>query len=91
MKFRRLVSLFIIAIIVIAFFTNPKEAGFTRFMQPRLSRVNSGPLIQYKNNLLYSVAEVTYFNPSTENGKLVASASKEKYIGLFGRFWKVSN
>lgn len=91
MKFRRLISVLIIAAILIAFFTNPKEADFKTFAQPGISRLSTPPLIEYKNNLIYSNAEITYFNPTSVEGKFIAAASKEKYIGLFGRFWKVKN
>ncbi|HMR82327.1 MAG TPA: hypothetical protein PKE30_04315 [Niabella sp.] len=91
MKFRRLISLLIIAAILIAFFTNPKESDFNTFIQPAISRQQSPPMVEYKNNLIYSNAEITYFNPASVNGKFIAAASKEKYIGLFGRFWKVKN
>lgn len=89
MKFRRIVSLFILAIIVVAFFTNPKQSDFTTFIQPEIKQQSAAPLIQYKNNLIYSVAEITFFKQNTEEGRFVANALKEKYIGIFGRFWKV--
>ncbi|WP_409966438.1 hypothetical protein PIECOFPK_00497 [Mycovorax composti] len=88
MKFRRLISLLIIAAILIAFFTNPKEADFYSFIQPTLGKTGSPPLIEYKSHLIYSEGEVTYFNPTSIDGKKIAAATKEKYIGLFGRFWK---
>ena len=81
----------IIAAILVAFFTNPKEADFYKLVQPEVSKLQSPPLIEYKSNLLYSNAQVTYFSPSSVEGKFIAAASKEKYIGLFGRFWPVNN
>lgn len=91
MKFRRLVSLLIIAAILAAFFTNPKEAAFNDFIRPTAGRVSNPPLIEYESKLIYSNATVTYFTPVSEQGKFVAAASKEKYIGLFGRFWRINN
>lgn len=91
MKFRRLISLLIIAAILIAFFTNPKEVDFNKFIQPAAGRVSSPPLIEYESKLIYSNATVTYFSPVSEQGKFVAAASKEKYMGLFGRFWRINN
>ncbi|WP_346235960.1 hypothetical protein ABDK00_017890 [Niabella insulamsoli] len=91
MKFRRLVSLLVIAAILIAFFTNPKEEDFTAFIQPNVARLASPPLIEYKNNLIYSNALITYYNTTSVEGKFIAAASKEKYVGLFGRFWKINN
>lgn len=91
MKFRRLISLLIIAAILIAFFTNPKESDFHNFIRPNRSGIGSPPIIQYQSHLIYSNAEITYYYPSSVNGKFIASASKEKYIGLFGRFWKIKN
>ncbi|GAB3419790.1 hypothetical protein [Niabella aquatica] len=89
MKFRRLISLLIIAAILIAFFTNPKESDFKTFVEPGITRLSAPPLIEYKNHLIYSNAEITYFHPASVKGKFIAAASKEKYIGLFGRFWKL--
>lgn len=91
MKFRRLISLLIIAAILIAFFTNPKESDFNAFIHPNIDKASSPPVIEYKSQLIYSNAEITYFHPTSVQGKFIASASKEKYIGLFGRFWKINN
>ena len=91
MKFRRLISLLIIAIILIAFFTNPKESDFSQFIKPETGKVQSPPLIEYESRLIYSNATVTYFNPASVEGKIIAAASKEKYIGIFGRFWRINN
>ncbi|MCH5599896.1 hypothetical protein [Niabella ginsengisoli] len=86
MKFRRLISLLIIAVILIAFFTNPKEADFHQFVKPDMGKVQSAPLIEYESRLIYSNATVTYFNPASVEGKIIAAANKEKYIGVFGVF-----
>lgn len=91
MKFRRLISLLIVVVILLAFFTNPKEADLNEMVQPAVSRLQSPPLIEYKSNLIYSNATVTYLNPISVEGKRIAAASKERYIGLFGRFWKLNN
>ncbi|MFT4093332.1 MAG: hypothetical protein QM640_06805 [Niabella sp.] len=88
MKFRRLISLLIIAVILIAFFTTPKETAFYKLIQSNSSRTIVAPLIEYKNHLIYSEVTLTYFTPVSEQGKTVAVASKSKYIGIFGRFWK---
>ena len=91
MKFRRLVSLLIIAVIIIAFFTNPKETDFNAFIQSGIARQSEPPLIEYNNKLLYSSASITYFQPISQQGQFKAAANRENYIGLFGRFWKVNN
>ncbi len=88
MKFRRIVFLFIIAALLFAFFTNPKESDFTEFIQAQAAKVSSPPLIEYENHLIYSQAAITYYNPTTVDGRIMAEAGKDTYIGLFGRFWK---
>lgn len=90
MKFRRLISLLIVAAILVAFLTNPKEADFHKMVQPAVAKLQTPPLMEYKSNLLYSNATVTYFNPISVEGKRIAAARKENYIGLFGRFWKLN-
>lgn len=89
MKFRRIISIFIFAVIMVAFFTNPKHSDFNTFLQPQLNNQSSAPLIKYNNSLLYSSAEVTFFSKATQNGQFIAIPRKEKYIGLFGRFWQI--
>ena len=89
MKFKRIISLIIIAIIVLAFLTNPKEADWYNFVRLQVADLQSAPMIGYKNNLIYSSASITFFSPATEKGKLVATANKEEYIGLFGKFWRL--
>lgn len=91
MKFGRIISIIVIALVLIAFFTNPKESDFNTFIIPETGKAQSAPLIEYKNNHIYSTATITFFTPITVNGKFVASASKEKYIGLLGRFWRMNN
>lgn len=78
----------VFAAILIAFFTNPKESDFTVYIQPKLRNLSSGPIIEYKNNQIYSIATITYYNTQSQQGRFVATAATEKYIGLFGRFWK---
>lgn len=89
MKFNRIISLIIIAVILIAFLTNPKEADWYNFVRPQIADLQSAPMIDYKNNLIYSSASVTFFSPASRDGKRVATASKEEYIGLFGKFWRI--
>lgn len=86
-----MVMLFVFGVIVIAYFTNPKEGDFTAYIQPKISQLPSAPIIQYKNKLIYSNVEITYFNTISQEGKFVAAAAKENYIGLMGRFWKLNN
>ncbi len=90
MKFRRLVFLFIAAAIVIAYFTNPQQGNLNALLQPHISTLQVAPLIEYKRNPIYSTATVTYFNPTSVNGRFVAAAHKEQYIGIFGKFWKLN-
>ncbi|GAB3006822.1 hypothetical protein GCM10027051_02950 [Niabella terrae] len=88
MKFRRLISILILLVIVVAFFTNPRKEAFMDFIQSGPATFDAPPTVSYTNHFLYSQAEVTYFRPLTEAGKQIAAASKEQYIGVFGKFFK---
>jgi len=90
MKFRRTIILLILAILLIALFTNPRESDFTVFIQPQIGKVSSPPLIEYESHMIYSNADITYYTPTSKDGQITAEAGKEQYIGLFGRFWKIN-
>ncbi|MBO9619912.1 MAG: hypothetical protein J7539_12860 [Niabella sp.] len=90
MKFRRSIFLFIIGIILIAYFTKPSKERFIAFIQPANHQVP--PVVDYQDKFLYASVTAIYVdaqNPVTEAGHLVAPARKETYIGLLGKYWKL--
>ncbi|MBO9595641.1 MAG: hypothetical protein J7599_22250 [Niabella sp.] len=91
MKFRRGILLFIIGVILVAYFTKPSKDGFIKWMQPVVSRTHNPPVVDYQDKFLYALVTATYVdaaNPVKENNRVVAPSSKETYIGVFGRYWK---
>lgn len=90
MKFRTLVFLFIIAIILIGVFTKPGPDAFKEFYTKEHARENP-PVIEYTNGIAYSIFSATSFTATTttDNKKVAVPVVKEKYLGLFGKFWKL--
>ncbi|MBN8878951.1 MAG: hypothetical protein J0I32_15490 [Sphingobacteriales bacterium] len=90
MKFRTLVFLFIIAIVLIGALTKPGPDAFKEFYTKEHTRENP-PVIEYTNGVAYSIFSVTSFTAvtTTGNNKMAVPVIKEKYLGLFGRFWKL--
>ncbi len=90
-RFRNIVFLFIIAIILVAFFTRPGLEQFKDY-QPSVATVKTPPVIDYENRFLYSRFTVTYYTAQPAAGEKPGVAvpyGKDTYIGLFGRFWKM--
>lgn len=94
MKFRRGVILFIIGIILVGFFTKPDKDDFIKLVQPAVNRTQQlPPVVEYQDRVIYTTVTTTYVdaaNPVKEGGRIVAPARKETYIGLFGRYWKLT-
>ncbi|SDE12890.1 hypothetical protein [Niabella drilacis] len=91
MKFRRGILLFIIGVVLVAYFTKPSKDGFIKFIQPAVSRTQIPPVVDYQDQFLYALVTATYIdagNPVKEGGRIVAPTRKETYIGVFGRYWK---
>lgn len=90
MKFRRLIFFLIIAAVLAAYFTKPTKDDFLKQIQPNLSRSAMPPVVEYNDKFLFANVTVTYVSePSgSPEGRNIASASKEEYIGAFKRFWK---
>ena len=90
MKFRTLVFLFIIAIVLIGVLTKPGPNAFKEFYIKEYIR-ESPPVIEYTNGVAYSIFSATSFTATTtaDNKKVAVPVVKEKYLGLFGRFWKL--
>lgn len=98
MKFRNLVFLVIVAVLIAAWYTKPDYDDFVDFREQQPSNLTSPPVIDYSDGFLYSHVTVTYFQPKELSVKIDGGAkaavavpvSKEKYIGLFGKFWQLS-
>lgn len=93
MRFRRLVIVLIIAVIAAAFFTKPGKEKLINTLQPVVDEMKAAPVVNFTDKIIFTNVEVVYVdakNPVNNNGRTVAPAKKEKYIGVFGRFWKVN-
>jgi len=90
MKFRNLVFVFLVVVILLAWFTKPDYDDFVSYQDQQVSNLNSPPVIEYSDALLFSQVKVTYYQQvdAKASGTPVAvPAIEEKYIGLFGKFW----
>ena len=93
MKFRNLVFIFIIAILLVAWFTKPGREAFQKFLASE--KISSPPLIEEADGVIYSMYTVSYFGvkeiaPTDSSTKKIAvPLRKEKFLGLFGKFWKL--
>ena len=94
MKFRKLVIIFILAVVVAAYFTKPTKDDFIKYIQPTVLHTGQPPVVDYQDKFLYANVATTFVDikdAANNNGRLTAPASKATYIGLFGRFWKVND
>src|SRR4051812_19209424 len=97
MKFRTIVFLFIIVIFAIAGFTKPGYESFMKFREETDRGQPSPPVIEYKNGFIYSVFTISHFDirqvkdakANDGNSSIAIPVKKEKYLGLFGRFWSL--
>jgi hypothetical protein len=98
MKFRNLVLLFIAGIIIFAWFTKPGKEAFKIYYDKEKKSITSPPMIEEQDDVLYTRYTVSYYDIQSlpdikiSGGKDAAIAvprSKETYLGLFGRFWKM--
>ena len=89
MKFRTVVFLVIITIILIGVFTKPGAEAFKEFYAKE-GGIRTPPVIEYEDRVAYSTFSVTSFGvTNTGTKELAVPVVKEKYLGLFGRFWKL--
>lgn len=91
MKFRTIVFLFIIAIILIGVFTKPGVDDFKEYYIAQQRSLQTPPVIEYTNGIAYSIFSVRSFaaTTTTDNKAVAVPVVKEKYLGLFGKFWKL--
>lgn len=97
MKFRNVVFLFLVALVLTAWLTRPGASDFEEFRQSLPGAKAMPPVIESQNGVLYSIFTITYFQAQPVAVKVADSSkaavavpvSKEKYLGLFGRFWKM--
>lgn len=89
MKFRTIVFLVIITIILIGVFTKPGPEAFKEFYA-REGGIRTPPVIEYADRVAYTTFSVTSFGiTNTGTKELAVPVVKEKFLGLFGRFWKL--
>jgi len=89
MKFRTIVFLFIILVVLIGVFTKPDREAFIEYYSKQ-SGINIPPVIEYQNGVAYSIFTITTYSIAAEGNKQKAfTAGKAKFLGLFGRFWKL--
>lgn len=94
MKFRNGVFIFIVAVILTAWWTKPGYKDFMKF-QSKQPRPASPPHVEFTNGFLFSRVKVTYFMSQvvplkTEGDKkeeVAVPQTQASYLGLFGRFW----
>lgn len=92
MKFRNLVFLFVVVVILLAWFTKPDQDDFMSYYDQRESNLISPPVIDYTDGVLFSKVKVTYYkavDAVAEQKQVAVPAMKEEYIGLFGKFWSL--
>ena len=91
MKFRKLVFLLIFLLIVVAWFTKPGLEAFHNYYGMEVQG-DTPPLIDLDDKFIYTTVTVDFYKATRlDAGESVKAVSirKEKYLGLFGRFWKL--
>lgn len=94
MKFRKLIIALILATVLFCYFTKPSKQDFIEYIQPTVARTGIPPVVDYHDNFLYTKVEAVYvnaLNPTVKEGRTIANANKEEYIGIFKRFWKLDD
>ncbi len=64
------------------------------YIRPALSGSGIPPVVDYQDKFLYATVDVMYvnaLNPTIKDGRPVANASKEEYLGIFKKFWKLGD
>lgn len=92
MKFRNTIFIFIIAALIGAYVTKPTKEDFVQYIGQSQSLTAPIPVIDFKDRILYAEIEVTYINANlllNNQGRKTATATKQQYIGIFKRFWKI--
>lgn len=95
MKFRNLVFLFIVAVVLIAWYTKPDYDDFLAYRDKQTDLPKIPPSIEFTDAFLFSQVKVVYFEPREVDIKIQGDKKAavavplrtEKFIGLFGRFW----
>ncbi len=90
MKIRWFFILILIAAMLIAWRTRPSIDDFKAHLHKEV-KIVTPPVIEERNGFLYSLFTLTQVDIS-EIGKdapVAVVSKKEKYLGLFGRFWKL--
>jgi hypothetical protein len=96
MKFRTIVILFIMAALIAAWYTKPTSEDFKKFREKNAA-FTTPPVIEVQDGFVYAMYTVSYFDIkklpkvkiSNEEASVAVPKSKEKYLGLYGKFWKI--
>ena len=97
MKPRQVVLLILIAALLIAWFTKPGKEDLQKYLDIDETGIGSPPIIEYTNGYVYSKFDVSYFDINNaketyingERKMINAPVKKEKWLGVFGKFWKM--
>lgn len=97
MKPRQVVLLILIAALLIAWFTKPGKEDLKKYLSIDETGIGSSPTIEYTNGYVYSKFEVFYYDDrdaketyiNGERKMVKAPVKKEKWLGVFGKFWKM--
>ena len=95
MKRRRILPIIILLIVLAAWLTKPGADDFNEYLL-QVPGIEAPPVIEETNGYVYSLFTVTFVEirqaQDKETGKntsVAVTKSKEKYLGLFGHFWKL--
>ena len=92
MKIRWTLIVLLITALLIAWRTRPDMPAFNQWFNAS-AKTTVPPMIEESNNGLYSIFTVSLIEikeiPGQDKAAVAVPVSKEKYLGLFGRFWKL--
>ncbi|HMR92509.1 MAG TPA: hypothetical protein PKC69_09350 [Chitinophagaceae bacterium] len=92
MKFRWTLLVLIAVALLIAWRTRPGADDFKKWFNAA-AKTQTPPLIEETNSYLYSIYTVSFIEikkiPGQQEAAVAVPVRKEKYLGLFGRFWKL--
>ncbi len=91
----------LVLLLIVALITAPSQTKFERFAEKNVSTQACKPLITVAHYKLFSICSVSeckelkqVYNPQTGQNSnlnigLPSYGKKQKYLGLFGKFWKL--
>lgn len=94
-------GLILLLLLIVALITTPSKTKFERFAEKNVSSLACKPLTTVDHYKLFSICSVSeckevkqVYNPQTGQNSnlnigLPSYGKKQKYLGLFGKFWKL--